>query len=140
MFEGPCTYSSPKLLPHSMQHICTLHCCTPGEIWEQESRPNNNTSGITVYRDGRNSGRVWKRLEIRSTPNKAYPDLVNAPTLLAVPASLKGLRDRKAAQEAMKFRDPKSIQEAVVAVSHIQGALVTGECPLLERSHSRIGL
>ena len=54
--------------------------------------------------------------------NQAYPDL--APALLqclAVPAFLKGLRDRNAAQ-AMKFRDPKSIQEAVVTVTHIQGA------------------
>ena len=50
------------------------------------------------------------------------PDLVNAPTLLqslAVPAFLRGLRDRNAAQEAMKFRNPKSIQEAL---THIQGA------------------
>ena len=57
--------------------------------------------------------------------NPAYPDLVNAPTLLqsfAVPAFLMGLRDRYAAQEVMKFSDPKSMQEAVVTVSHIQGA------------------
>jgi len=50
--------------------------------------------------------------------NQAYPDL--APALLqslAVPAFLKGLRGRNAAQEAMKFRDPKSIQEAVVTVT-----------------------
>ena len=33
-----------------------------------------------------------------------------------------GLRDRNAAQEAMKFRDPKSTQEAVVTVTHTQGA------------------
>ena len=57
--------------------------------------------------------------------NQAYHDLVNAHTLLqshAVPAFLKGLRDRNAAQEVMKFRDPKSIQEAVVTITHIQGA------------------
>ena len=57
--------------------------------------------------------------------NQAYPFLVNDPTLLqslAVPAFLKGLRDRNAAQEAMKFRDPKSIQEAVVTITHTQGA------------------
>ena len=55
--------------------------------------------------------------------NQAYPNL--APALLqslAIPAFLKGLRDRNAAQEAMKFRDPKFIQEAVVTVTHIQGA------------------
>ena len=54
--------------------------------------------------------------------NQAYPFLVNEPTLLqslAVPAFLKGLRDRNAAQEAMMFRDPKSIQETI---THIQGA------------------
>ena len=54
--------------------------------------------------------------------NQAYPDLVNAPTLLqshAVPAFLKG---PNAPQEAMKFRNPKSIQEAVVTITHIQGA------------------
>ena len=53
--------------------------------------------------------------------NQAYPDLVSAPTLhpnLAVPAFLKGLRDRNVAQEAMKFRDHKYLQEAVVTVSH----------------------
>ena len=57
--------------------------------------------------------------------NQAYPDLVNAPGLLqshAVPAFLKGLRDRNAAHEAVKFRDPKSIPEAVVTITHIQGA------------------
>ena len=57
--------------------------------------------------------------------NQAYHDLVNAHTLLqshAVPAFLKGLRDRNAAQEVMKFRDPKSIQEAVVTITHIQSA------------------
>ena len=57
--------------------------------------------------------------------NQAYPDLVNAPTLLqshAVPAFLKGLRERNAAQEAMKFPNPKSIQEAAVTITHIQGA------------------
>ena len=50
VFEGPCTDSSPKLLPESTQHIWTLHCCTPGEIWEQETRPNHNTLGRTVHR------------------------------------------------------------------------------------------
>ena len=57
--------------------------------------------------------------------NQAYPFLVNDPTLhqsLAVPAFLKGLRDSNAAQEAMKFRDPNSIQEAVVTITHTQGA------------------
>ena len=65
------------------------------------------------------------RDRVYAMTNQAYPDLVNAPTLLqsfAVPAFAKGLRDRNAAQEAMKFRDPKSIQEAVVTVTHIQGA------------------
>ena len=62
---------------------------------------------------------------VYSLTNRAYPDLLNDPTLLqslAVPAFLKGLRDRNAAQEAMKFRDPKSIQEAMVIMTHIQGA------------------
>ena len=55
--------------------------------------------------------------------NQAYPDLALALLQgLAVPAFLKGLRDRNAAQEAMKFRDPKSIQEAVVTITHTQGA------------------
>ena len=60
---------------------------------------------------------------VNALTNQAYPDL--APALLqslAVPAFLKGLRDRNAAQDVMKFRDPKSIQEAVVTVTHIQGA------------------
>ena len=50
VFERPCTDSSPKLLPDSTQHICPLHCCTPGETWEQETRPNHNISGRTVHR------------------------------------------------------------------------------------------
>ena len=57
--------------------------------------------------------------------NRAYPFLINDPTLLqslAVPAFLKGLRDRNAAQMAMKFRNPKSIQEAVVTITQTQGA------------------
>ena len=57
--------------------------------------------------------------------NRACPFLINDPTLLqslAVPAFLKGLRDRNVAQEAIKFRDPKSIQEAVVTITHTQGA------------------
>ena len=124
MFEGPCTDSSPKLLPESTQHIRTLHCCPSGEIWEQDTRPNYNTSGRTVYRatgGGGEYGHVGDR--IYTLTKQAYSDL--APALLqslAVPAFLKGLRDRNAAQEAMKFRDPKSIQEAVVTVTHIQGA------------------
>ena len=63
VFERPCTDSSPKLLPDITQHICTLHCCTPGEIWEQETRPNHNTSGRTVHRTtgrGGEYGEVWK--------------------------------------------------------------------------------
>ena len=124
MFEGPCTDSSPKLLPDSTQHIYPLHCCTPGEIWEQETRPDHNTTGRTVYcatGGGGEYGNVGDR--VYALTNQAYPDM--APALLqnlAVPAFLKGLRDRNAVQEAMKFRDPKSIQEAVVTVSHIQGA------------------
>ena len=57
--------------------------------------------------------------------NQAYPFLANDTTLLqslAVSAFLKGLSDRNAAQEAMKFRDPKSIQEAVLTITHTQGA------------------
>ena len=57
--------------------------------------------------------------------NQAYRDSVYAPTLLqslAVPAFLKAFRDRNVAQEAMKFRDHKSIQEAVVTVTHNHGA------------------
>ena len=62
--------------------------------------------------------------------NQANPYLVNAPNLLqrqAVPAFLKGLRNRNAAQEAMKFREPKYIQEAVVTVMHIEQFAVTSK-------------
>ena len=51
--------------------------------------------------------------------NQAYRILLNDPSLLqclAVPALLKGLRDRNAAQGAMKFRNPKSIQEVAVTI------------------------
>ena len=73
--------------------------------------------------EGENMERFGDR--VYTLTNQAYPFLVNDPTLLqslAVPAFLKGLRDRNAAQEAMKFRDPKSIQEAVVTITHTQGA------------------
>ena len=62
---------------------------------------------------------------IYALTNQAYRDSVNAPTLLqslVVPAFLKALKDRNVEQEAMKFRDHKSIQVAVVTVTHIQGA------------------
>jgi len=95
----------------------------PWEIWELKSRPNHNTSGRTVHRaTGRgDTFRDW----VYTLIIQVYPDLLNDPILLqslALSAFLKGLRDRNAAQEAMTFRDPKSIQEAVVTITHIQGA------------------
>ena len=62
---------------------------------------------------------------VYSLTNHVYPDFVNDPTILqslALPGFLKEHNDRNAAQEAMKFGDPKSIQEAVVTITHIQGA------------------
>ena len=70
--------------------------------------------------EGGGYGHLWRL--VYTLTNKVYSDLVNDPTILqslTLPAFLKGLRDRNAAQEAMKFRDPKSIQEAVVTVTHI---------------------
>ena len=73
--------------------------------------------------EGENMERFGDR--VYALTNQAYPDLENDPTILqshAVPAFLKGLRDRNAAQVAMKFRNPKSIQEAVVTITHTQDA------------------
>ena len=117
MFEGPCTDSSPKLLPESTAALHerygsrrpALIITLRAELStvRQEEGESMDTFGNRVY----------------ALTNQAYPDL--APALLqslAVPAFLKGLRDRNAAQNATKFRDPKSIQEAVVAITHTQGA------------------
>ena len=73
--------------------------------------------------EGENMERFGDR--VYTLTNQAYLFLINDPTLLqslAVLAFLKGLRDRNAAQVAMKFRKPKSIQEAVVTITHTQGA------------------
>ena len=73
--------------------------------------------------EGENMERFGDR--VYTLTNQAYSFLVNDSTLLqslAVPAFLNGFRDRNAAQEAMKFGDPKSIQEAVVTITHTQGA------------------
>ena len=51
-----------------------------------------------------------------------HKDLYNS---LSVPAFLRGIRDRSAAQEAMKFSDPATIRTAVEAVLHIQCATRT---------------
>ena len=55
-------------------------------------------------------------LTVEAYPNM-HKDLYNS---LSVPAFLRGIRDRNAAQEAMKFSDPTTIRTAVEAVLHIQ--------------------
>ena len=60
-------------------------------------------------------------LTVAAYPNM-HKDLYNS---LSVPAFLRGIRDRSAAQEAMKFSDPATIRTAVEAVLHIQCATRT---------------
>ena len=60
-------------------------------------------------------------LTVEAYPNM-HKDLYN---YLSVPAFLRGIRDRSAAQEAMKFSDPATIRTAVEAVLHIQCATRT---------------
>ena len=124
MFEGTCTDSSPKLLPYSTQH----------SIAALQERYGSRRHALIITRRAELSTVRQEEGEsmegfgdrVYALTNQAYTFLVNDPTLLqslAVPAFLKGLsRDMHAAQEAMKFRDPKSIQEAVVTVTHTQGA------------------
>ena len=51
-----------------------------------------------------------------SIPRDA-PELIQG---LAVPAFLRGIKDKTAGQEAMKFGKPKTIVEAIDQVIHIQ--------------------
>ena len=58
---------------------------------------------------------------------EAYPEMERGNLLdsLAIPAFLKGIRDRSAVQEALKFSNPSTIRAAVETVLHIQCAART---------------
>ena len=60
-------------------------------------------------------------LTVEAYPNM-HKDLYNS---LSVPAFLRGIRDRNAAQEAMKFSDLTTVRTSVEAVLHIQCATRT---------------
>ena len=67
---------------------------------------------------------------------EAYPNMERGNLLdsLAVPALRKGIRDRSAAQEALKFSNPSTTRAAVETVLHIQSAArtrgVRDRCPV----------
>ena len=117
--QRPCADSTPERSDYDLC-IAAFH----NRCGNLNHRPVvSMTLRAVSHRPGRRLelGYVWGSRV--GTNCQTYPDMEDISLQgLAVPTFLKGIRDRNAAQEAMKFANPESIQEAVGQVMHIQGA------------------